>query len=184
MGCWILAACQQPKQWPLCSDMVNFSLGADRRGVAALEFALVAPMLLLLLGGVADFGLFFAGRSQLANGLAQGVQYALRQGPSVSTATVQNIVREGSSLAGVRLPVNVAVAGPECSCTSGFPASLTRMGPVNTADYTCPGTCPTGSAQPGIYMQIVATYNFQPLMPLYSRLTSPVNLQAATVRLQ
>jgi hypothetical protein len=33
-------------------------------------------------------------------------------------------------------------------------------------------------------MQIVATYNFQPLMPLYSGLTSPVNLQAATVRLQ
>jgi hypothetical protein len=166
--------------------MVNLSLPIDRRGVAALEFALVAPVLLLLLGGVVDFGLLIAGRSQLANGLAQGVQYALGQGPSVSAATVQKVVKEGSSLAGVRPLVNVMVEGPACYCVSGFPASLMLSGPVDNSNYTCPGVCPTqaGSTLPGIYVKIIATYNFQPLMPLYSRLADPVNLQAATVRLQ
>jgi Flp pilus assembly protein TadG len=155
----------------------------DRAGVAALEFALVAPVLLLLLGGVADFGLFIVGKNQLSNGVAQGVHYALRKGPSVSAATVQTMVREGASLAGVTLPVNVVVTGPECSCASGSPAALTRQGLVN-ADHTCSGTCPNGSTLPGIYIGIVATYTFRPLMPLYSQLTDPVTTQAATVRLQ
>jgi hypothetical protein len=158
------------------------SLTIGRCGVASVEFALVAPVLLLLLGGVVDFGLLIAGRSQLANGLAQGTQYALLQGPPVSVTAVQDIVKEGSFLAGVEPPVGVAVTGPACYCALGSPTLLSPSDPPLTSNFTCTGSCPEGS--PGIYLIVVATYNFQPLMPLYSHLASPVNRQAAWVRLQ
>jgi hypothetical protein len=162
------------------------SRSIGHRGVVAVEFALVAPVLLLLLGGVVDFGLLIAGRSQLANGLAQGAQYASQQGPPVSVTAVQNIVKEGSSLAGVKPLVDVTVTGPACYCASGSPISLSPSEPPLTSNFTCTGSCPNqaGSTSPGIYLTIVATYQFQPLMPLYSRLASPVNRQATRVRLQ
>jgi Flp pilus assembly protein TadG len=161
-------------------------LGADRCGVAAVEFAIIAPLLLLLLGGMADFGLLIAGRSQLANGLAQGVQHALQRGPAVSAAAVENIVSEGSLLAGVKSSLNVVVTGPACYCASGSPTSLSPSEPALTENLTCPGTCPlaAGTTSPGIYLIIDVTYNFQPLMPLYSRLASPVSRQKVTARLQ
>jgi hypothetical protein len=156
-------------------------LSICRRGVASVEFALVAPVLLLLLGGIVDFGLLIVGRSQLANGLTQGTQYALLQGPAVSVTAVQDIVKEGSFLAGVEPPVDVVVTGPACFCASGSPILLSPSDPPLTSNFTCTGSCPEGS--PGIYLIVVATYNFQPLMPLYSHLASPVNRQAARVRL-
>ena len=58
----------------------------DRQGVAAIEFAIVAPVLLMMLAGITDFGLIRTGKSQMANGVAQGIEYALLQGPSVTAA--------------------------------------------------------------------------------------------------
>jgi len=65
----------------------------DRRGVAAIEFAIVAPVLLMMLAGTADFGLIRTGKSQMANGVAQGIEYALLQGPSVTAANVISMVQ-------------------------------------------------------------------------------------------
>jgi Flp pilus assembly protein TadG len=156
----------------------------DRRGVAAVEFALVAPVLLALLGGAVDFGFMMSGKSELANGLAQGVQYAQLQGPGVSAATVKSVVQTGSSRSGVKTPVTVSVTGPACYCVSGQPAALSTTSTPLSAGNKCAGTCPGTATAPGAYLIIATSYVYQPLMPFYSNITSTTVAEAVTVRLQ
>lgn len=161
----------------------------DRRGIAALEFALIVPVLLLMLGGVADFGLLMVGKGQLANGLAQGVQYALLTGPSVvgtgsGTATVQSVVKSAAALSGVKPAVTVTVTGPACYCVSStYPATLTSA-PNPLSANACAGTCPSPAAAPGAFVIINASYAYQPLMPLYSKLANTTVSETVTVRVQ
>jgi len=156
----------------------------DRRGVAAVEFALIVPILLLLLGGVVDFGLLMSGKSQLANGVAQGVQYALLTGPNVSATAVQAVIQNGSTRAGIQAPVTAKVIGPACYCVSGQPAALSTSSASLSPTYTCTGTCPSPAAAPGAYLIIAASFAYQPLMPFYSQLSNPVVTETVTVRLQ
>lgn len=154
----------------------------DRRGVAAVEFALIAPVLLLMLGGVADFGLLMTGKSQLANGVAQSAAYALLTGVHVSAASVQTAVQSGSARAGMSASVTVNVTGPACYCVSSQPAVLPASSTPLSASYACTGTCPSGQA-PGAYLIITASYSYQPLMPLYSHLSTPIVTETVTLRL-
>jgi Flp pilus assembly protein TadG len=166
------------------------SWAGDRRGIAAVEFALIAPTLLLLLGGVADFGLLMVGNGQLANGIAQGVHYALLTGPSVvgtgsGTATVQSVVKSAAALSGVKPAVTVTVTGPACYCVSPTsPATLTSAPSRLSGSYTCAGSCPSQAAAPGAFLIITASYAYQPLMPLYSKLANTTVSETVTVRLQ
>lgn len=161
----------------------NSSWIGDRRGLAAIEFAIIAPILLLLLGGMIDFGLLMSGKSQLANGIAQGVQYALQQGAGVSAATVQALVTNGVARSGVPTVVTASVTGPACYCLSGPPAALVTPSTALSATFTCTGTCPA-SAVPGAYLIITASYVYQPLMPLYSKITNTTVSDTVTVRLK
>ncbi len=156
----------------------------DKRGVAAVEFAIVAPVLLMFLGGIADFGLLTVGKSRLANGVAQGVQYALLQGPSVTAANVQAMVQNGSARAGLSPTVTVVVSGPACYCVTGQPAALVTPSTALTATYACAGTCPAPQAAPGAFLTITASYVYPALMPFYSKLANPTVSEAVTVRLQ
>ncbi len=156
----------------------------DRRGLAAIEFALVAPVLLLLLGGITDFGLVRWGKSELANGIAQGVDYALLQGPSVTAASVKAMVQAGSSRSGLSPSVTITITGPACYCLSRFPASLVTPSTALSASYTCTGTCPSPAAAPGAFLTITASYVYQPLMPFYSQLSNTTVSETATARLQ
>ncbi len=156
----------------------------DRRGVAAVEFALVSPFLLILLGGAADFGLLVAGKSKLANGVAQGIQYALSTGPAVTVANLRAAVQGGVARSGVTETVTVSVTAPACYCVSGSPAALSSTSTPLSAANTCTGTCPTGATAPGAYVQVAATYIYQPLMPFYSGLASTTVSESVTARLQ
>jgi Flp pilus assembly protein TadG len=49
---------------------------SDTRGVAAMEFALVAPLFLLLLIGILQFGLGFYASAGLRNGVEAAARYA------------------------------------------------------------------------------------------------------------
>jgi len=156
----------------------------NRRGVAAIEFALIAPLLLFFLAGIVDFGLLTVGRSQLANGVAQAAQYALLQGPSVTAANVQAMATSGSSRAGLAATVTAVISGPACYCVTGEPAALVAPSTALTATFTCTGTCPSPEAAPGAFLTITASFVYQPLMPFYSRLASTTVPESVTVRLQ
>lgn len=160
------------------------SLAGNQRGVAAVEFAIIAPVLLMLLGGVTDFGLVMFGKSQLANGLAQAVQYALLQGAGVSAASVKTMAQNGAILAGLVPGVTVTVTGPACYCVAGKPAALVTPSTPLSASHTCTGICPAPEVAPGAFVTIAASFVYVPLMPFYSKMAATTVSETVTVRLQ
>ncbi|MEJ0015823.1 MAG: TadE/TadG family type IV pilus assembly protein [Acetobacteraceae bacterium] len=149
-----------------------------------MEFALVAPILLMLFGGIVDFGLVMSSKSQLANGIAQGAQFALLRGPGVTTALVKGVVQSGAARAGLAATVTATVTGPACFCVSGQPVALVNPSTALSTTLKCAGTCPGTGVAPGTYVVISASYVYQPLMPLYSRLATTTISDSITVRLQ
>lgn len=141
-------------------------ISKDRRGTAALEFAIVAPVIALFLAGAADYGLAEWSRSCLSNAVSQAGYYAFRHGTTVSTTNLSAVVQNAFPLtASPPDPLSAAVSqvsvsyppsgttGVACYCPSGTPATL------GTA-VTCTSTCPDGTAA-GYYIQIKATYTLK-----------------------
>jgi Flp pilus assembly protein TadG len=149
------------------------SLARDRRGVAAVEFALVCTLLLILLGGITDYGLALLDKSRLANAVAQGVQYAFLN-PTSSSSQIQTVVQNSSVLTGVA----ATVAGPVCKCITGTTT------PALTSATTCSTACADGT-QPGTYFVISANYTYNAILPGFSRLTGAITIsESASVRVQ
>lgn len=146
-------------------------LWTSANGSAAVEFALVCPLLLTMCGGLADFGLLLWARHELASGVSQAAGYAFNTGPNVSGSAVANVVNAVSSLSSA----TVTVTGPACYCISGTPASLSSQ--------TCGNSCADG-ATPGVYVTLAASYTYQPMLPVFSQLSSYVIQELATVRIQ
>ena len=151
------------------------ALRHDRRGVAALELALVAPVLLAMFGSLTDFTLALSDRMQIAGAVAGGAQYAFNQGQllagsqqSVSAADVQSKVQGGTNLPGVA----VAVTGPALYCLASATLTADKAGTK----------CANGSA-PGTYVIITASYPYTPMLPLYSMMASKTLSETASVRL-
>ena len=153
----------------------------DRRTVAAVEFALIAPVLGITLAGASDIGFREWARSCLANAVAQGAYYAYLTGTSVSTSTVATLVQNASSLTGGASVSTIAAVA--CYCPTGTPATLGAA--VTSCTKACPadGTLPAGIL-PGKYLVITASYTLTPFIPGYSVLPNKVITESATVRLQ
>jgi Flp pilus assembly protein TadG len=88
-------------------------LWRDRRGVAALEFALIAPALLLLTVGIIDVGRMMWMASTLDHAAREGARYATAHGAQsavpTSTAEVQAFVLNraiGANPANLSVSVN------------------------------------------------------------------------------
>ncbi len=144
-------------------------LRRGRRGVAAVEFALVSPVLLLLAGGTADYALTFKAKGMLASSVAAGAQYAALVGPTVSTADVRIVVQQKLSLP----DANVTVTAPACYCLTGVPAAA--------AAEPCGVACDDGTL-PSAYLTIAVTYAPVPATPGMSRMIAPVLTDGAMVR--
>lgn len=146
-----------------------------RRGVAAVEFALVSPLLLMCVGGLADFGLALADKGRLASAVAQGAQYAYLNPTTVTASTIQTIVVASASLSGMTAS-NVSVTGPLFLCVAP-----TTPPQILTATVTT--TCPDGT-NAGSYVEITASYVYPTLMPASSQLVNTTLTEAVTARIQ
>ena len=81
------------------------ALARDERGTQLVELAIVIPVLLLLVGAVAEFGRFFHTYSTLAKATRAGARYQIGQPPdSPDVTTAKNIVVFGNA-AGTGQPV-------------------------------------------------------------------------------
>lgn len=143
------------------------------RGTAALEFALVCPVLLLILGGLSDYALLIWAKNRLANGVAQAAQYAFITGINVKSADISSVVQNAASLPSAVVNTPTPVTACYCVTSAGSPAQV----------QTCGQPCSDQSI-PGTYVSITATYEYQPLMPLLSAMTNPHISESAFVRLQ
>jgi Flp pilus assembly protein TadG len=144
---------------------------ADDRGAAAVEFAILAPLLLFLLGSLADLGLSLRCQGLLAGAVASGAQYAFNTGSAVSAASVKQMVQGSSTLTGM----SATISGPALYCVTGSPAKLVAA--------VVGQTCSDGTA-PGTYLTISATYHYTQLLPTQSLFMSPNLTETASVRLR
>lgn len=142
-----------------------------RRGSAAIEFAIACPVMLVFFGGLVDFGLALWDKSTLSNAVAQGAYYAYVIGTNVAGTNVQTLVQSSTGLNNV----HATVTGPACYCITGTPLALAAA----TCNTTCADTTTSGS-----YVTIRATYTYQSILPVYSRLNNPTLIESTTVRLK
>ena len=123
------------------------------RGVAAIEFSIVAPLLVFMLVGIVDAGSAVYRKMQVQNAVHAGTQYAIINGFNATAITT-------AITSASKFSVNSSPAPQQfCGCPS--------MSGVATAD--CSSACPDGST-PGSYVTISAqsTYNTLFSYPLIS----------------
>lgn len=152
------------------------------RGVAAVEFAIAAPTLLLFLSGVVDFGLAYYDQGRLAAGVGAGAEYALLNASSVmsnaataQSTTIPNLVKSASGLSSSYVVVT-GLNPTACYCISGTPPALQKQA-------SCTATCSDGSTA-GTYVVVTATYSYHALLPTYAMLANPTIMQTATVQIK
>jgi Flp pilus assembly protein TadG len=143
-------------------------LAGAERGVSAVEFALVAPVLMGLLAPVADLGMAFAQQIQVQQAAQAGAQYALLHG--YNSSAIANAVTAATKLASVN-----ATPAPSESC--GCPT-----GTIIAAAF-CGSSCSDGESA-GSYVVVNAQSAYTSVLP-YSVLGASTTLRAqATVRIQ
>jgi len=143
------------------------SLRADRRGAAGVEFALLMPVLTLLLMGMFDYGQLAYQTMQVSAAAHAGADYALHNGWNLTA--VQSAVTNATTLASV-------AASPA--------PTLSKACIVGGALVITTGSSCTSGATPGSYAIIHAQAPFSPLVT-WSALSLPTTISAqAAVRIQ
>lgn len=154
-------------------------LATDRRGVAAAEFALCLPFLLMLIMGIFDFGSLAYTDMQVNAAAHAGAQWVYANNSNgVSNGCTPTTVKTAVQSA-VEITVTAA-ASTACSVSYCVKTAGTLVAPTNGA---CPAATTNGEP-PGTYAVVSASTNVTALAP-WSSLTMPSSLTAtAAIRYQ
>jgi Flp pilus assembly protein TadG len=138
----------------------NFVVGVEgTAGTSLIEFALVAPLLIVIFTATAEFGLYLYRQMEVQNAAQAGAIYAavcaatapatVGSSCSYSSSSVSSAMTNATTLG-----VTPAYTAPTCYCPDSS-GTLTQ----------CTGTPPacTGSITPGYYVQVTATATFSPV---------------------
>lgn len=112
-----------------------------RGGTALVEFALMSPLLLLLLAGVVDYGMALRTATEVAAAARAGAQYGSR---SVVKAADVSGIRAAALNAAPSIRNLTISAVRSCQCPGG-------------GSVSCSGTCPGGRIV--VYTQVTAQAN-------------------------
>src|ERR1700674_590541 len=117
------------------------SLARDRAAATAGEFALLAPVLLVMLMGIAKFGITLNSYVMLPEAAADGPRYLApsRGAATPYTSTVRQVTATASNLTGT-LTITTSINGTACSTNSTCQTALnTAVGLAArvTATYPC-----------------------------------------------
>lgn len=106
----------------------------DRSGAGAAEFALVLPLLLILMFGIIDAGRYMWAVNQLEKSAQVGARYAVVTSPVVPAISTTDFVGVGGLSQGDRIPASFL---PPITCTSsgcsGCPAYFSSCATDATA---------------------------------------------------
>ena len=127
----------------------------DEEGAAAVEFAIVLPVLLLVVFGIISFGIIFAQELALGNAARQGARYGV-----VGDRTCDEIKAEAvTNAASLAMP----------SSSEVVEVTVTRAGVACSGD-----SVPCAGSAPGDNVEVETRFTSVPLVPLV--LTSGVEL--------
>ncbi|HEY3777222.1 MAG TPA: TadE/TadG family type IV pilus assembly protein [Rhizomicrobium sp.] len=177
-------------------------LARAESGIAAVEFALLVPMFLIMMMGIIDVGQMLFAYYELDQAVAAGAEYAALNAANVTStsgpALATSIATAVSNANGTNWSNNTVVVnnGPTVTVTDG---AATSSGTATNADeyYCLTGSSPnwswgTGYANqlseacgtPGKYVTITATYAYVPLLQIYNFIQSGTLTQSAAVQTQ
>jgi Flp pilus assembly protein TadG len=106
--------------------------GAARRGAAAVEFALVAPLLFLLILGMVEFGRMLMVQQILTNGAREGARKAVL--PGVSDSQVNQTIDDYLSGAGIS-GFSRSVSPSASSAAEGSPITVVVSVPYQNVTW-------------------------------------------------
>ncbi|HWY17018.1 MAG TPA: TadE/TadG family type IV pilus assembly protein [Rhizomicrobium sp.] len=177
--------------------------GRANDGIAAVEFAILVPVFLILLMGTTDLGQMLYAYYKLDQAVAAGAEYAALNAANVTStngaalaSSIATIVESanGSSWANDTIVVN---NGPTVTVTSGTAVS---SGTASSADsYYCltgsPGSWSWGTANAtqvacagggsaGKFVTVTATYSYHPVLKIYNFITDSTLSQSSVVETQ
>jgi Flp pilus assembly protein TadG len=140
-------------------------------GVAAIEFALISPILMILLGGVAEIGIAAYQAMQVQAAVEAGVLYAAQNGAS-NLSAIELAVTSATGTTGITAtPIPLVFCG--CPAAAG----------VVSQGSNCTTVC-SGGAAPGQYVTVSAALPHQTIIS-FLHLPIPATLTASsTVRVQ
>jgi Flp pilus assembly protein TadG len=176
---------------------------AGESGIAAVEFAFLVPIFLVLFMGVVDVSQLICDYHKLDQAVAAGAQYAALNAANVSSINGASL---GSAIATAVEGANgtawandtvVVNNGPSVTYTSGRSTSggtaanadsfycLTGSAPSWTwgSAYTSQVSC-TGSGTAGKYVTITATYSYVPILKFYAFIGNMTLTQSAAVQVE
>lgn len=106
----------------------------SRRGAAAVEFAMVAPVFLLLTFGMMEYGRMVMVQQVLTNGSREGARKAVLDG--ATTADVTTAVQAYLTNAGITGGATISVSpNPPTSAASGDPVTVTISVPFSQVSW-------------------------------------------------
>jgi Flp pilus assembly protein TadG len=136
--------------------------GKPQRGVAAVEFALVLPLLLVILFGIIDFGLMLYDKAMITNAAREGARAGIvLRSPRLTKPEIEAVATDYCRTMLIRL-----AGSGECTATATLPASVTFAQPLQvTVNYQYDGPI----------LSLIA------LLPGASALVGPLNLGSTAV---
>ena len=134
-------------------------ISGDRRGVAAIEFAAIGSLTVILMLGAFDFGNAAQQQIQLQEAARSGGAYAMNHATDVSG--IQTIVANALP-SGWTLTNPGGVATVACSCLDPSSGNVTSLTGCSSANFD---TCASGS---GIIVSITATMAYTSVDPLFA----------------
>ena len=181
------------------------ALARDRRGVAAVEFALLTPVFCLLLAGVVDLGGALFTKFKLDSAVTAGANYAQINASNVNSsngaslasniATIVEtsqgagwaddgvVVNNGPSTttaSGTQTSGGTASNADACYCPSGTVGAF-NWGSSTTCGSACPGTA---SGYAGKFVTITATKTYTPIFSSYGIVQNDTITATAVVQVQ
>ncbi|MEJ0015995.1 MAG: TadE/TadG family type IV pilus assembly protein [Acetobacteraceae bacterium] len=174
----------------------------ENRCIAALEFALLSPVFIMVFAGIVDLGNAIYTWSKLEQALAAGANFALVNRARVTTdgSTLAQDIATLVSTSNGGTPANATVVvnnGPtvtrtggnasasgtaananSCYCPTGGPSNWTWGGVV-----TCGNTC-TGGSRAGQFVTITASYSYTALFSSYGFVSNGTITAGAAVQTQ
>jgi Flp pilus assembly protein TadG len=148
------------------TQALRFGTSLADCGAVAVEFAIVAPVLLAMLTGTAQFGLTLNQFVILTNAVATGAQlFSISRGtmPTPYTSTVAAIEAAAPNLIPANLTITLSVNGTACTTDA---ACQTALSNAATDPATVTATYPCSLE--------IAFYNFWPGCTLQSQVTEPI----------
>lgn len=138
-----------------------------RKGIAALEFGLLAPVLLIAITAVLDYGIALYYKMQLSTAVRAGIQIAATDPTNANlTAIITEAATGATGLSGISVPAPTTFC--ECSTSPNVTVS-------------CASSCAGGTLQ--TFLALTVNYTYTPLFLPAAAIANPITA-SATVRTQ